>query len=80
MLILLPITPGKEANLGSSLAVLEIVRGHETSPAVFTHYLCLPPAVVLEAEDGENIALCEGEFFGDLCGVQVHGSRCAALH
>ena len=56
-----------------SSAVLEVVARDKTgSAAVAADDLGLPPAVVLQAQDGEDVAFAEGEFFGDGGLVHVH--------
>ena len=57
-------------------AVLQIVAGHQTRPAVLPDYLSLPPAVVLQTEHGENVALREAEFLRDLGLIHVHRAGC----
>ena len=60
-----------------SSAVLEVVAGDKTrSAAVAADDLGLPPAVVLQAQDSEDVALAEGEFFGDGGLVHVHCAGC----
>jgi len=57
-------------------AVLQIVAGHQTRPAVLPDYLSLPPAVVLQTEHGENVALREAEFLRNLGLIHVHCAGC----
>ena len=61
---------------GSS-AVLQVVAGDKTwSAAVAADDLGLPPAIVLQAQDGEDVAFAEGEFFRDGGLVHVHCAGC----
>ena len=60
-----------------SSAVLQVVAGDKAgSAAVTADDLGLPPAVVLQAQDGEDVAFAEGEFFGDGGLVHVHCAGC----
>lgn len=56
--------------------ILQIIRRHKPTTAIFPNDLGLPPPIVLQAEDGEDVAFREGEFLGDLRVVEVHGARC----
>jgi hypothetical protein len=59
----------------SRLAVLEVITRHETrSSTVPAHNLRLPPPVVLQAQDSEDVAFTEGQFFGDGGLVHVHSA------
>ena len=53
---------------------LEIITRDQTSPARLSRDLCLPPPVVLQPQDGQDVALGETELLGNGGAVQVHCS------
>ena len=58
-----------------SSAVLKVIARDKTrSSAVAANDFGFPPAVVLQAQDGEDVAFAEGEFFGDGGLVHVHSA------
>jgi len=56
------------------LTLLQIIARHKSASVALTRELRLPPAIVLEPQDGEDVALAEAELFGDRGLVQVHGA------
>lgn len=59
----------------SQSAVLQVVARHKTRPStVSADDLRLPPAVVLQAQNSEDVTFAKGQLFRDCGLVHVHGT------
>ena len=57
----------------SRLARLQIVTRHKSASHLALHFR-LPPAIILMAQDGEDVALCEPELLRDSGAIQIQSS------
>lgn len=67
------VVAGRE-NRGGYLDDLQIVARNETRMAAGVGDFGFPPSIILEADDGQDVALRESKFLGDCGSVAVHGA------
>ena len=53
------------------LTCLQVITRHQPRPALFPRHLRLPPTIVLQSNDSQNIAFGKGELFRDSSAVHV---------
>lgn len=70
----LRVVAGREIN--GVLDDLQIVAWHETRVATGIGDFGFPPPVILQADNGKDIALAKAELFGNGGIVGVHGTSC----
>lgn len=68
------VVAGREIN--GVLDDLQIVAWHETRVATGVGDFGFPPPVILQAENGKDIALAKAELFRDGSIIGVHGTSC----
>lgn len=68
------VVAGREIN--GVLDDLQIVAWHETRVATSIGDFGFPPPVILQADNGKDIALAKAELFGNGGIVGVHGTSC----